>query len=388
MRHVLTLCDYYLPGYKAGGPIQSISSLIARLRGDFRFSVVTRDRDLGAAAPYPDIDPDRWQEQDGVPVLYMSPRHLGPRGLRRVFRENPHDVVYLNSFLSPPFTISTLLLRRIGLVPRVPAVLAPRGELSGGALGLSRAKKRVYLAAARLLGLYRNLDWQASNELERDAILCWLPGTDPDRVRVVSPLPSDDGSQFTRDPETVEKRSGELDLVFLSRVSPMKNLEGALGALAGLRGDVRFHIYGPREDRVYWNACEAIVQSLPGNVRVECHGPVAREDVRSTLARHHALLLPTRGENFGHVILEALLAGCPVVISDRTPWRRLADAGAGWDLALEDAPGFTNALQHLVAMDSAALRRMCRAARDRGLAYVRDESVLERNRALFRDASC
>ena len=388
MKHVLTLCDYYLPGYKAGGPIQSISSLIARLRGEFRFSVVTRDRDLGVDTPYPDIDPDRWQERDGIPVLYMSPSRLGPRGLRRVFRENPHDVVYLNSFLSPPFTISTLLLRRLGLAPRVPLVLAPRGELSGGALGLSRTKKRVYVAAARLLGLYRTLDWQASNELERDAILRWLPGTDPGRVRVVSPLPSDDGSQWTRDPETVDKRPGELDLVFLSRVSPMKNLEGALGALGALRGDVRFHIYGPREDRDYWNACEAIIRSLPSNVQVRSHGPVAREDVRPTLARHHALLLPTRGENFGHVILEALLAGCPVVISDRTPWRRLAAAGAGWDLALEDAAGFTDALQHLVAMDSAALRRMCHAARERALAYVRDESVLEKNRALFLEASC
>lgn len=388
MKHVLTLCDYYLPGYKAGGPIQSISSLIARLRGELRFSVVTRDRDLGAAAPYPDIEPDRWQERDGIPVLYMSPPHLGPRGLRRVFRENPHDVVYLNSFLSPPFTISTLLLRRLGLAPRVPLVLAPRGELSGGAMGLSRTKKRAYLTAAKLLGLYRNVDWQASSALERDAVLRWLPGTDPDRIRVVSPLPSDDGSHWTRDPETVEKRPGELDLVFLSRVSPMKNLEGALEALAGLRGDVRFHIYGPREDRVYWSACEAIVRNLPRNVRVASHGAVAREDVRSTLARHHALLLPTRGENFGHVILEALLAGCPVVISDRTPWRRLADAGAGWDLALENPAGFSDALQRLVDMDAAELRRMCRAARERGLAYVRDESVLAKNRALFLEASC
>jgi glycosyltransferase involved in cell wall biosynthesis len=388
MKHVLTLCDYYLPGYKAGGPIQSISSLIARLRGELRFSVVTRDRDLGVATPYPEIEPDRWQERDGIPVLYMSPSRLGPRGLRRVFRENPHDVVYLNSFLSPPFTISTLLLRRLGLAPRVPLVLAPRGELSGGALGLSRTKKRAYLAAARLLGLYRNVSWQASSELEREAILRQLPGTDPGRIRVVSPLPSDDGSQWTRDPETVQKRPGELDLVFLSRVSPMKNLEGALGALAGLRGDVRLHVYGPREDRAYWSACEAIIESLPKNVRVASHGAVAREDVRSTLARHHALLLPTRGENFGHVILEALLAGCPVVISDRTPWRHLTDAGAGWDLALEDAAAFSAALQHLVDMDAAELRRMCRAARDRGLAYVRDETVLARNRALFLEASC
>ena len=31
------------------------------------------------------------------------------------------------------------------------------------------------------------------------------------------------------------------------------------------------------------------------------------------------LFLPTKGENFGHVILESMSAGTPVLISDTTP---------------------------------------------------------------------
>ncbi len=65
------------------------------------------------------------------------------------------------------------------------------------------------------------------------------------------------------------------------------------------------------------------------------HGPLPPDRVAEALRANHLLFLPTRSENFGHVILEALAAGCPVLLSDRTPWRNLARAGVGWDLPLD-----------------------------------------------------
>ena len=77
MKRVLTFCDYYLPGFKAGGPIRSISNLISRLDRDLRFSVVTRDRDQGDATSYDGVAVDEWQERQGTPVFYMSPERRG-----------------------------------------------------------------------------------------------------------------------------------------------------------------------------------------------------------------------------------------------------------------------------------------------------------------------
>ena len=57
-------------------------------------------------------------------------------------------------------------------------------------------------------------------------------------------------------------------------------------------------------------------------------------------ATHDLLILPTQGENHGYVIQEALLSGCPVLISDRTPWRGLAALGVGADLPLEQPERF------------------------------------------------
>lgn len=44
--------------------------------------------------------------------------------------------------------------------------------------------------------------------------------------------------------------------------------------------------------------------------------------------------MPTFNENYGHAIVESFVAGLPVVISDRTPWRNLEKINAGWDIPL------------------------------------------------------
>jgi glycosyltransferase involved in cell wall biosynthesis len=73
-------------------------------------------------------------------------------------------------------------------------------------------------------------------------------------------------------------------------------------------------------------------------------------DVWSVLADSHFFVLPTLGENFGHAIVEAWQSGIPVVISDRTPWRGLAQKNVGWDLALEDTFEWQRVLQRCVNM--------------------------------------
>ena len=40
------------------------------------------------------------------------------------------------------------------------------------------------------------------------------------------------------------------------------------------------------------------------------------------------MFLPSKGENFGHIIMESLAASTPVIISDLTPWKDLENARA------------------------------------------------------------
>lgn len=377
---ILTLADYYLPGYKAGGPIRTIANLVDRLGDEFQFKIVTADCDFGDTKHYPGIKVDGWNRAGKADVFYTSPNRHSLRDFKRLLCSTEYDALYFNSFLSPHFTIKPLLLRRLRLIPDRPLIVAPRGEFSPGAIGLKRLKKRQYLLAAKMLGLYRGVVWQASSRHEEADIRRWFNNDVPVLVAPNIPLLLHSAHEL---PPKCEKAKGCLNILFLSRVSGMKNLDGALKMLIGLNGQVQFNIYGPMEDKVYWAECRKIISSLPENIKVRYCGSVVHDQVGAVMREHDLFFLPTLGENFGHVILEALVAGCPVLISDQTPWRDLEEKGIGWDLPLDRMKLFLDALQRCVEMDQYEYVKWSERARGYGLQVTKDDGVVEQNRQLF-----
>lgn len=354
-----------------------------QLGNEFRFKIMTRDRDFGDAEPYLGIVVDSWQPVGKSDVFYLSPEILSLLSLRRLIRSTKHDVIYLNSFFSPHFTIKPLLLRRFGLIPVVPVIVAPRGEFSSGALGLKSLKKYIYIVAAKAFGLYRGVVWQASSEHEEADIRQWFGNDMP--VVVAPNIPpmihSADELQLKR-----KKSKGCLRILFLSRISRNKNLDGALKMLGGLKGGVEFNIYGPMEDKVYWAECQKIINSLSENIEVKYCGSIEHDQVGTVMREHNLFFLPTLGENFGHVILEAFCAGCPVLISDQTPWRDLEEKGVGWDMPLDQEERFQAVLQRCVGMDGEEYSKLSGQVMEYGIQVTKDDKVVEQNRQLFRHA--
>lgn len=337
---ILTFVGYYLPGYKAGGPIRTIANMVDRLSGDFKFRIVTGDRDLGDDRPFEGIQLNRWTRVGEADVLYASGGLQTATGLPRLLRDTPHDIVYLNSLFSIKSTLLPLSLRRMGLTQDRPTVLAPRGELGEGALALKGFKKRGFLRVAGLVGLYSDLTWQASSRLEA-ARIAEVMGVPDHQVFVAPDLSA--VRHCSPDPAR-ESASHPFTVLFLSRVSRMKNLDFALRLLSEVRSPVQFVIHGALEDHTYWRECQRLIAALPSHVRVEYRGELPHEAVEGVLRSADLFLLPTRGENYGHAILEALAAGVPVLISDRTPWSELAEWGAGWVCPLDDTAPFAAAI--------------------------------------------
>jgi len=391
---ILILVDYYLPGMKAGGPVRSVEHLVRRLGHRYRFRLIAGDRDLGDRRPYPEVPPGRWRRAGVAEAWYLAGGTKALGALRRVIRETPHDLLYLNSLFSPRMTFAVLLLRRLRAIPDRPVVLAPRGELHPGALATGgwRAsgpgtalvtnprylKKRLYIRVCRSLGLFRGVVWQASTPSEAEHIRRYL-GADA-RVMSARDLA---GPLQGPPPERAPKEPGLLRVAYLSRISPKKNLEGAIALLAGVRGRVDFDIYGPVEEPGYWQQCRRALEALPPNVHARYHGMVPHEGVGEVLRAHDLLLLPTWGENYGHVVLEALVEGCPVLISDQTPWRDLERAGVGWDLPLTNPAAFRAVLERCVAMDPAEHAELCRRAVEYGRRCSEDQEAVHATRDLF-----
>jgi glycosyltransferase involved in cell wall biosynthesis/O-antigen/teichoic acid export membrane protein len=375
---ILTFSNYYLPGFRGGGPIRSVSELAAALGEEFRFFVVTADRDFGSKEPYPNIDPGDWNQVGKARVRYLGPKQQTFRSIRDLMRSTPHDVLYFNSLFSWRFTIKPLVMRRLGLISgTASAVVAPRGELYAGALELKRTKKRLFLAAARLAGLYKGVVWHATSEDEVELIRR-VSGPNASIIIAAIVLGDMEAKTEIRSP----KQRGDLRALYLSRIAPKKNIVFGIDALTGLRGRVRYDIYGPMEDPTYWRECEQRIAKLPPHVHVAYKGEVAHEEVGSTFAAYDLFLFPTLGENFGHAIREALAAGCPILISDRTPWRGLQESGAGWDLRL-DLAAFTEVLQRCIDMNEEEWKVMSNAARRHAQEAKRTGAAIDQNRQLF-----
>jgi glycosyltransferase involved in cell wall biosynthesis len=389
MTRILTIVDWYLPGFKAGGPVRSVSNLIAAVgSGSCEFFIFTRDRDLKDHVPFPDVPKDTWVQVGKARVFYAA--NVSITNLRRRLREVSPDIIYLNSFFSR-LTIKVLLLRRLGLLPRAAVVLAPRGEFSPGSLELKKVKKVSFMALAGRFGLYRDLLWHASTQREKremERVFSRFRFGVEGRIGIAPPIhvASDIPEDLGFASKSLQKKPGQVSFLFVSRVSPKKNLMAAIDMLSTLKGDVAFDVFGPIEDARYWAKCLRTASRVGRNVKVRHLGALPHDEARKMFLRYHFFLFPTLGENFGHVIPESLSAGCPVIISDQTPWTNLEAKNIGWDLPLQDRERWRQVLQQCVEMDNDAYQGMSRCALAFVKDYVNSPRIKEENLALFRNS--
>ena len=168
---ILCFVSRYLPGYKSGGPVKSISNLVAHLSNDFEFLIITSDRDVLDIKPYSSIKVNSWNKVGTSKVYYASKSKLTFNFIMKIIKTTNHDILYLNSFFDFNFTIIPLIIRRYFFNSDKPCVLAPRGEFSDAALDIKFFKKIIYIFFSDLLKLYRNINWQASGQKEFKEIL-------------------------------------------------------------------------------------------------------------------------------------------------------------------------------------------------------------------------
>lgn len=375
---VLCVLDYYLPGFKGGGPIRTIANMRSVLGDRIELAIFTRDRDLGSNLRYDGVHADKWSETDAGPVYYASPKQFGTKGLRQAIARHKFDIVYINSFFGFRSSIQIhLWLRRTP--EALPILIAPRGEFSPGALAIKKVKKLIYLTLARTLGLYRSIEWHASTAAEKEDILRQFPGA---KAIHLAEDPVDPNFSPLETQTTLPSNVGKVRVAFISRISPMKNLDGLLRILGGVSCLTELDIYGPIEDSAYWKSCERLISGLPANVSALYKGSVNPEMVSHVFARYDLFALPTHGENFGHVIFEALRAGTPVLVSDRTPWQT-DPLGAIKAVPLENVSAWQEHFEEIAVMSNRERDLLRRQTRKYAVNYARNSGTAEMNREMF-----
>jgi glycosyltransferase involved in cell wall biosynthesis len=173
------------------------------------------------------------------------------------------------------------------------------------------------------------------------------------------------------------KNFGEAKMIFLSRFMRKKNFKWLLENLTEIKGNLVIDIYGPLEDAGYWRECEQIIKNLPANIKVEAKGSIPHEKVLETIVKYHFFILPTLGENFGHVFLEALACGCPLIISDQTPWLKLNEKGIGWDITLENPQKWVEIINLCMNLSDVSYRKISAKSRQYVLDWLADSKIEE-----------
>ena len=378
------LINYYLPGYKTGGPVRSISNLVEWLGDEIEFLILTADHDAGMSDPYPNIRSGVWNQVGKAKVRYLTREELKVSRFSQIINAIKFDLFYIDSLLAST-SIRALILRRFAMLLDKPIILSPRGHLGAGALRQKWVKKYSFLIVARFLRLYARLNWHATSEQEKREIIHNFGQETAHRISVAPNLPIPGAQHITE--TRPSKRSNSLRIVFLSRISRKKNLHFAIESMQGLKGRIDFDIYGPLEDEDYWKECQESIKKLPVNVNVQYRGTVSFDHVTNVLSQYHLFYLPTLHENYGHVIFEALSAGCPVLISDQTPWKDLEIYGAGWAVPLADIENFKSIIDVLVSMSEDDFEAVSARVLEYVQLYLGSSPILEQTRAMFSNAA-
>lgn len=341
MRKILILMGRYLPGHRDGGPLRTIVNLTDALGDEYEFYIACLDRDHGDIEPYLNISYNSWNIVGKAMIWYVKPGGFTFTLLRDLASEV--DLIYTCSFYDD-YGYKTLLLNKFGKLYGKPVVVASMGVFSEGALAQKSVKKKLFIRSCRRLGLFHNIKWSVTSEMEMKDVKREVGDKAECMIAEDIPRPNVPGRRSER-----RGYSEWLDIVFLSRISPQKNLMGAIECLKNLRVNAQFTIYGPKEDVEYWDRCLKELKKLPPNICWSYEGDVLSEEVQQKLREHDIFLFPTKGENYGHVIFEALSVGCIPIISDQTPWNVIAERKAGYVLPLtEDMREFTYVLENII----------------------------------------
>ncbi|MFT3679157.1 MAG: glycosyltransferase family 4 protein [Ferruginibacter sp.] len=317
--------------------MRSVANLVEQLDGDgINFKIVCSDKDADGSVL--NVKTDCWVEYtSNTAIWYCQDKNQKRHLLSRISRDIKPDIIFVNGIYSLFYSVFPLLFCN---APK--KIISARGMLHPGALSQKSFKKRVFLLCWKLAGLQRRYEFHAVDEQEKK----YIQQVFGEKVRVhIAP-------NFPRllNNSVSIKEEGRLKLVSVALISPMKNHLLVIQALRHCRSYIEYNIYGPVKEPAYWLQCQQEILKLPANIQVNYHGEVAPEAVENLLGENNVFILPSKSENFGHAINEALSAGKPVITSFFTPWNNLRENKAGINIDIADIDSITAAIDFFASL--------------------------------------
>ena len=231
------------------------------------------------------------------------------------------DCVHIHGIWSPSLAKRFLRRRRRG----IPCVVSPHGMLEPWALAYKPIRKMLawHIYQRHILNWTAALHATSAKEAENLRRLGLKATIEVIPWGIEIPEPRD----YASDPKA---SSSQRTALFVGRLHPGKGLPMLVEAWAKIRpSGWKMKIVGPDE-----TGHQAEVESLLRKANLEAvfefTGGLEGNALRKVYQDADLCILPSRTENFGMVVAEALSHGVPVIASQGTPWEALATEGGGW----------------------------------------------------------
>lgn len=371
---ILIFCAGYFPGVGYGGPVTSIANLSEALGNKFDIRIITSNHDLHSRIEYSGIQ-GGWNRIGLANVLYLNENKYKTDTFLKIISEYNEPVIYLSGIFNHRLNYPAILAaHKIG----AKLILAPRGELCSNAIQQNYIKKKIYLLVMKLRGIYRYPTlYQATSPEEYYAIQKWL-NIENNKIVCLDNIP-----RIIKTEVKSNKLEGRLKLLFISRIVPKKNLLELIAAANTLEYATTIDIYGPIEDVPYWEKCKKAIEDSPQNVKYTYCGAVSYSEVEKLYEKYDYFVLPTKSENYGHVIAEALQAGCPVIIPKSvTPWDSI-DTIAGYTYELNNIETLSNILRNCACQDLTTHQQMIESSRAYAEKHILHNELIDKYSRLF-----
>lgn len=359
---------WFVPAFRAGGPIQSVANLVENYTEGVEYLIFCGNTDLNGE-PLQGITIGEWTNyNDCTKVWYAGKENLSNSICEQVEKVMP-DVLFIIGLFNWHYNIVPILFCKV-----TTKIISVRGMLHPGALSQKKWKKRFFLLMLKARGT-RKYIFHATDKMEAEYVqqqfgkdcMVKIAGNFSKKMEVLS---------------APHKTAGKLQLVTIALISPMKNHLLVLQALQNCSASINYDIYGPVKDSAYWQQCLTIIEAMPANIKVQYFGELLPDSVAQALSQQHVIIMPSKSENFGHSIAEALAAGKPVITSHNTPWNDLRNQMAGENVNLSVAE-ITNAINIFAAQDQDTYNSFSAAAVQYAAFHLNTNKKMEAYRKMF-----
>jgi glycosyltransferase involved in cell wall biosynthesis len=370
MVRIVIFIDWFAPAYKGGGPIQSIVNLVNLPMEGVEYKVVCSNKDLGNEL-LTEVDFDTWTQFNHNTQVWYNSKNKSILSVLRNLAEWKPDLYFINGIYSVYYNLLPLLYGKANK-----KIISARGMLHPGALSQKSFKKKIYLKLWKALGFQHKYSFHATNSQEKEYISAVF-GTQS-KIHVAPNLP-----RYFETLSSPVKTKDSLRLVSIGLISPMKNYLEVLRALALCSERIEYRIYGPIKDSSYWRQCNEQIKQLPVNIQVSFEGDLPSNKVYDVLTSNHVFILPSKSENFGHALFEALTAGKPVITSHHTPWNFLAANKAGFNINVENISELAESISFFARADHETLAEWSEGAKSYSKMAIDTASIRELYKAMY-----